>query len=52
MRNWVLLFGLAFVLAALLMACGQALLADHVARANSALAGGVFSIPLAAAIEV
>jgi hypothetical protein len=44
--------GLAAVLAALLIAGGQALIADDVARANATLASGVFTIPLAAIVQI
>jgi len=50
-RIWVLLLGLAAVLAALLMAGGQSLIAHEAAGANASLAGGVFSIPLAAVVR-
>jgi hypothetical protein len=51
-RIWVLLLGLAAVLAALLIAGEQALIAHDVARANAHLAGGVFTIPLAAIVRI
>lgn len=44
--------GLAAVLAALLIASGQALIAHEVAHANARLAGGVFTIPLAAMVRI
>jgi hypothetical protein len=44
--------GLAAVLAALLMAGGQALIAHEAANANASLAGGVFTIPLAAIVRI
>jgi len=49
---WVLLVGLAAVLAALLIAGGEALLADDAARGHATLAGGVYTIPLAAALRI
>lgn len=52
MRIWVLLLGLAAVLAALVMAGGQAVITHGVANANAALAGGVLTIPLAAFVEL
>jgi hypothetical protein len=51
-RIWVLLLGLAAVLAALLMAGGQAVLTHGVAHANATLAGGLFTIPLAAVVKL
>ncbi len=51
MRIWALLLGLAAVLAALLIAGEQALIAHEAARANADLAGGVFTIPLAAVVR-
>jgi hypothetical protein len=44
--------GLAAVLAALLIAGGQAHLAHEAAHANANLAGGVFTIPLAAVVRI
>ena len=52
MRNWVLLLGIAAVLAALVMAGAEAVLAEQALRANATLAGEVFTIPLAAAIRL
>jgi hypothetical protein len=52
LRNWVILLGLAVVLAALLMACGQSVLTDQALRANAALAGNLFTIPLAASVKL
>ncbi len=52
MRNWVLLLGLAAVLAALIMAGGQAVLAHETLRANAALARSVITIPLAAVVRL
>ena len=52
MRNWVLLIGLAAVLAALLIAGAEAQIADQAARANVALAGGIYTIPLAAFVRI
>jgi hypothetical protein len=43
---------LAAVFAALLIAGGQALIAHEAVRANANLAGGVFSIPLAAVVRI
>jgi len=51
-RKWVLLLGLAAVFAALVIAGGEALLADRPVRANAALGRGVYTIPLAAAISL
>jgi hypothetical protein len=51
-RIWVLLIGLAAVLAALLIAGAQAQIADEAARANVALAGGIYTIPLAAFVRI
>ena len=52
MLKWVLLLGMAAVLAALVIAGGQALLAHDLARANATLAGGLFTIPLAAVVKL
>ncbi len=52
MRIWVLLLGLAAVLAALLMAGGQSVITHGFAHANAALAGGLVTIPLAAVVEL
>ncbi|MDE3175358.1 MAG: hypothetical protein KGM15_04520 [Pseudomonadota bacterium] len=52
MRIWVLLLGLAAVLAALIIAGGQAVITQGVAHANAALAGGLITIPLAANVEL
>ncbi len=62
MRKWAFLFGLMAVFAALVIAAGQAFIADEPLRATatwslstwslSTWAGGVFSIPLAAAIRL
>jgi hypothetical protein len=51
-RKWVLLLGLAAVFAALVIAGAEALLADRPVRANAKLGGGVYTIPLAAAISL
>ena len=52
MRNWVMLLGLAVVFAALLIAGGQSVITHGVVHANAALAGGLFTIPLAAAVRL
>jgi hypothetical protein len=52
LRIGVFLFGLAAVLAALLMACGQSGLSDEALRANASLAGNLFTIPLAASVRL
>ena len=52
MLNWVLLLGLAAVFAALVIAFGETVLAEQAAHANAALAGGLYSIPLAAAVRL
>jgi hypothetical protein len=52
MHKWLLLLGLAAVLAALMIAGGQAVLAHETLRANAALARIVITIPLAAAVRL
>lgn len=52
MRIWLLLLALAAVLAALAIAGVEALIYEEACRANATLAGGIFSIPLAAAIRI
>jgi hypothetical protein len=52
LRIWVLLLGLAAVLAALVIAGGQGLLAGETLRANASLAGELFTIPLAATVRL
>jgi hypothetical protein len=52
LRIWVLLLGLAAVLAALALAGAEAVITEQAHYANAKLAGGVFSIPLAAVIRL
>jgi hypothetical protein len=40
------------VFAALVLASGQSVIADAAARATATLAGGIFTIPLAAAVRL
>ena len=51
MRTWVLLLGLAAVLAALVLASGHAFVTEETVRANATLAGELFTIPLAASVR-
>jgi hypothetical protein len=52
LRKWVVLVGLTAVFAACAVAGIEALLAHDVVRATAILAGGIFTIPLAASIRV
>jgi len=52
MLGWVMFLGLLAIMAALLLAGGQAVVADHATPANARLAGEVFTIPLAAAVRL
>lgn len=52
MRNWGLLLGLAAVLAALVIAGGDTVLAGHALPAGATLVKEVFTIPLAATVKL
>ena len=52
MRKWVVLAGLTAVFAGCAVAGIEAFMANDVLRAAAILAGGIFTIPLAAAIRV
>ena len=51
MRNWMFLFGLATVFAALVVAAAEASLYQEAAQATMTLGGGLFTIPLAAVVR-
>jgi hypothetical protein len=51
LRTWVLLFGLAAVLSALVLASGHDVVTEAAAHANASLAGELFTIPLAATVR-
>jgi hypothetical protein len=49
--KFALLLGAMAVFAALVLASGQSVITEDAARATATLAGGLFTIPLAAAIQ-
>jgi hypothetical protein len=51
LRKWVVLIGSTVVCAVCGVAGAEALLSHEVVRATAILAGGIFTIPLAAAIR-